>query len=59
MMGLSGRGVLQPGEPADLILFNARSLNELMCRPQHDRIVVRNGRALAREVPDYAELEVG
>jgi cytosine deaminase len=59
MMGLSGHGVLQPGGPADLILFNARSLNELVCRPQHDRIVVRNGRALGREVPDYAELEAG
>lgn len=59
MMGLSGHGVLQRGGPADLILFNARSLNELMCRPQHDRIVVRNGRALGRELPDYAELEAG
>jgi cytosine deaminase len=59
MMGLSGHGVLQAGGPADLILFNARSFNELICRPQHDRVVVRAGRALGREVPDYSELEAG
>jgi cytosine/creatinine deaminase len=35
------------------------ALDELVCRPQHDRIVVRNGRALGREVLDYAELEAG
>ncbi len=35
------------------------ALNELMCCPQHVRIVVRNGRAPGREVSDYAELEAG
>jgi cytosine deaminase len=59
IMGLKDRGALRVGGPADLILFNARSVNELMCRPQHDRLVVRNGRPLGLTVPDYEELMAG
>jgi cytosine deaminase len=59
IMGLNDHGALRVGGSADLILFNARSLNELMCRPQHDRLVVRSGRPLRREVPDYEELAAG
>jgi cytosine/creatinine deaminase len=42
---------------ADLILLSARSLNEAMCRPQSDRIVIRNGRRLTETLPDYEELD--
>jgi cytosine/creatinine deaminase len=42
---------------ADLILLSARSLNEAMCRPQSDRIVIRKGRRLTETLPDYEELD--
>jgi cytosine/creatinine deaminase len=55
MMG-SEHGVLRVGGAADMILFNARSMNELIARPQSDRIVIRNGRRQGCELPDYEEL---
>jgi cytosine deaminase len=48
---------LAPGAPADLVIFRARSWNELLARPQSDRIVLRGGRAIDRTLPDYAELD--
>lgn len=45
------------GEPADLIVFKARSWNELLSRPQTDRTVIRDGEALAVSPPDYAVLD--
>jgi cytosine/creatinine deaminase len=50
-------GRLRVGSPARLILFAARSLNEFMCRPQADRIIINNGRRVTDRVPDYAELD--
>jgi len=38
------------------ILFNARTINEIVCRPQSDRIVIRHGERLRENVPDYSEL---
>ena len=37
-------------------MFNARAMNELVARPQSDRIVIRNG-AASCTLPDYEELE--
>ncbi|MEM9011670.1 MAG: cytosine deaminase [Pseudomonadota bacterium] len=48
---------LAPGDPADLILCRARSWTELFARPQFDRIVLRDGKAIDRRVPDYARLD--
>lgn len=48
---------LLPGSPADIIIFRARDWNELYARPQFDRIVLRDGRAIDRTLPDYAELD--
>lgn len=45
------------GAPADLVVFRARGWNELLCRPQSDRIVIRNGTPIDRTLPDYAELD--
>lgn len=45
------------GAPADLVLFRARTFNELLARPQGDRIVLRAGRPIDRAVPDYRELD--
>jgi cytosine deaminase len=57
MMGLDGVGTLTVGGPADLVIFRGRSWTELLSRPEADRIVVRDGRAIERRLPDYAELD--
>ncbi|WP_237478281.1 cytosine deaminase [Lichenibacterium dinghuense] len=59
VMGLPHAGRIAVGGPADLILMNARTMDQVMARPQADRVVIRGGRRLARGVPDYAELEGG
>ena len=41
LMGLDRHGRLEAGDPADLVLTRARSLNELWSRPQTDRTVLR------------------
>ncbi|WP_323991580.1 cytosine deaminase [Nguyenibacter sp. L1] len=53
-MGL-GDGMIRPGAPADLVLFEARTMNELLSRPDR-RAVVRGGRAIAERPPSYREL---
>ncbi len=50
-------GRIAAGGPAKLILFAARTLNELVCRPQSDRIVLDRGRRVAGGVPEYSELD--
>ncbi len=55
-MGFSG-GMLGAGRTADLVLFRARTLNELLARPQADRVVLRAGSVLAAAPPDYRELD--
>lgn len=54
-MGLDGGFVV--GGPADLILVKARSFNELLSRPQMDRVVIRNGTAIERTLPEYRTLD--
>jgi cytosine deaminase len=56
LMGLDA-GVLRPGAAADLVLFGARDWSELLSRPQHDRIILRKGRAVTADLPDYRELD--
>jgi cytosine deaminase len=50
-------GTITKGGPARLILFKARTLNELICRPQSDRLVIDRGRRVFAELPDYGELD--
>ncbi len=57
IMGVAPLGTIKTGGPARLILFNARSLNELICRPQSDRLVIDRGRMVQEKLPDYAELD--
>lgn len=57
IMGLEGRGVLSPGGPADLILTRARDWTEFFARPQADRSVLVEGRAIDRALPDHRELD--
>ena len=57
VMRLDGFGTLAAGGCADFIVFKGRSWTELLSRPESDRIVVREGRAIDRQLPDYAELD--
>jgi cytosine deaminase len=49
-------GRLVVGAPAQLIVFNARTLNEIVCRPHADRVIIRGGKRIAATPPDYSEL---
>ena len=57
LMELPDVGKAAIGQPADLILFKARSYSELLSRPQVDRTVFRNGIAIDTTLPDYSELD--
>lgn len=54
--GLDGHGTLAVGGPARFIVFNARSLNEVVSRHHADRVVFDRGVRLTATVPDYDEL---
>ncbi|MER1966898.1 cytosine deaminase [Castellaniella sp. GW247-6E4] len=56
LMGLE-QGVLRPGAAARLVIFNARSLNEMLSRPQSDRIVLDRGHLVTEPLPAYEELD--
>jgi cytosine/creatinine deaminase len=57
MMNLDRHGRVEAGDPADLVITRARSMNELLSRPQNDRIVIVAGRPIDTTPPDYAELD--
>lgn len=57
VMGLGGVGRIAVGGPADLIVTRARTFNELLSRPQMDRIVLVGGRQIDTTLPDYRELD--
>lgn len=57
IMDLPHLGQMGQDRPADLVIFKARSFNELLSRPQSDRIVLRKGVAIDSTLPDYAELD--
>ncbi len=57
MMGLVEAGQIGVGLPADLVLFKGRGFDELLSRPQHDRVVLRRGQAIDTTLPDYSELD--
>jgi cytosine deaminase len=57
VMGLSDRGTIRVGGPADLVLFRARNMSELLSRRQADRVVLRLGKAIDSVTPDYRELD--
>ncbi|CAN5344461.1 cytosine deaminase [soil metagenome] len=54
--GFSGHGLIATGAAARLIVFNARTINEIVSRPQADRVVIDHGRRLTAKAPDYSEL---
>ena len=52
----ASHGLIAVGTPARLIVFNARTINELLSRPQADRVVIIKGARQAAQPPDYSEL---
>jgi cytosine/creatinine deaminase len=57
LMGLDRHGRIEAGDAADLVLVRARSLTELLARPQSDRTVLLGGRPIDTTPPDYRELD--
>jgi cytosine deaminase len=55
--GFADRGRIAVGASADLVLFRARSMTELLARVQSDRVILRGGRVLDAAPPDYRELD--
>ncbi|MBV8840139.1 MAG: cytosine deaminase [Alphaproteobacteria bacterium] len=56
VMGLP-HGCMAAGAPAGMILTRARTMNELLARPQADRVVLCAGKPIDRTLPDYRELD--
>jgi cytosine/creatinine deaminase len=56
IMGLTNTKIT-PNMKADLIIFPGRYYSELLSRSQHERVVLRNGKAIDTTLPDYAELD--
>ncbi len=57
LMGVSDKGLIAPGGPADLILTRARNFTEFFARPQADRTVLVNGLAIDTTLPDHRMLD--
>ena len=57
LMGLKDIGKLIPGNTAELIIFSARYLSELLSRSQHNRRILRQGKKIDATLPDYRELD--
>ncbi len=57
--GFPDRRRIALNAPADLVLFRARSMTELLARPQSDRVVLRGGRRIDAALPDFRELDGG
>jgi cytosine deaminase len=57
LMRLPEHGRIAVGGAGDLVLTRARTVHELLSRPQSDRVVVVAGRAIDAAVPDYRELD--
>ncbi len=55
-MGIEA-GRLRVGAPADLVLFRARHMTELLSRPQSDRVLLRGGQVSDATLPDWRELD--
>jgi cytosine deaminase len=50
-------GRMAVGAPAGLVLTRARTMNELLSRPQNDRVVLYAGKPVDRTLPDYRALD--
>jgi cytosine deaminase len=55
--GFSESSRIAIGVRADLVLFRARSMTELLARPQSDRVILRKGKPLDAPLPDFREMD--
>jgi cytosine deaminase len=55
--GFAGSGRIVIGASADLVLFKARSMTELLARPQSDRVILRTGKPSKATLPDFREMD--
>ena len=53
IIGVHDGGYIYAGARANFILFNAKSYQALLTRPQSDRIVIRNGRPIDTRPPSF------
>ena len=56
MMGVSPVGSLTTGRPANLIIFDALNLGEIVARPQMNRVVLLNGRHVKDTLPEFPDI---
>ncbi|MEO1591107.1 MAG: cytosine deaminase [Cyanobacteria bacterium J06632_22] len=56
-MGLPDMARIAVGQPANLVCFTERTLNELVARRGRDRTVLRHGQPIEMTLPAYAELD--
>lgn len=57
LMKLPTVGRIDVGLSADFVMCKARYFSELFSRPQFDRVVLRQGKAIDTALPNYAELD--
>ncbi len=57
VLGVAEGGRIRRGGPADFQLFGARDYSELLARRQPDRLVIRGGRLIDAQLPDYRKLD--
>ncbi len=55
MMGIEPLGSLSVGGPANFIIFEASTLNEIICRPRTNRRVILKGREERSSPPAFSE----
>jgi cytosine deaminase len=51
----AGHGLIAAGAPARFVVFNARTLNEIVSRAQADRVVFGGGEIIRDRPPEYSE----
>lgn len=56
LIGRPDLGRIGAGLPANLVIFQARSLNAVLCRDQADRIVLNRGRKVDQPLPQHHDL---
>ena len=55
IMGIDA-GTISVGRPADLMILEAWSLDQVIARPHADRIILRKGILSNRTLPSYSKL---
>ena len=55
--GLKSDRMIEVGAPADFVLYQGRSMNEILARPESRRQILRGGVLIDSEPPDFSELD--